>query len=73
MTPHVGDLLRREVRVHSHMLHVVTSRYCAVVAMSKIGLREGGRSWTLRLLLKIITFWYISQIKCCVIVLTPPE
>ena len=47
MTPHVGDLLRREVRVHSHMLHVVTSRYYAVVAMGKIGLREGERSWTL--------------------------
>ena len=47
MTPHVGDLSWREVRVHSHILRAVTSRYYAVVAMGKIGLREGGRSWTL--------------------------
>jgi hypothetical protein len=47
MTQHVGDLLWREVRVHSHILHVVTSRYYAVVAIGKVRLLDGGRSWTL--------------------------
>lgn len=47
MTRHVGDLLWREVRVHSHIPHVVTSQQYGVVAMGKVGLREGGRSWTI--------------------------
>jgi hypothetical protein len=47
MTQHVGDLSWREVRVHSHILHVVTSRYNAVVAMGTAGLRDGGRSLSL--------------------------
>lgn len=44
MTPHAGDLWCCVVRVRSHILHVVTSQYNAVVDMGKVELQDGGRS-----------------------------